>query len=143
MFECPRLKSSHMTFVKKFTQPQYLGTKFYTKKKVIQYDIGRFTSKQHKCFPGLLYLLINLHTYCDSQEEKDFKKIEFSLISHSPFLQTYLVYLGAPNMVKWGVPEKILQNAVQTCWSQVNRTLQSKIMTKSIFLADFPIVITI
>ena len=23
-------------------------------------------------------------------------------------------YLGAPNMVKWGVPEKILQNAVQT-----------------------------
>ena len=26
-------------------------------------------------------------------------------------------YLGAPNMVKWGVPEKILQNAVQTRWS--------------------------
>ena len=26
-------------------------------------------------------------------------------------------YLGAPNMVKWGVPEKILQKAVQTCWS--------------------------
>ena len=25
-------------------------------------------------------------------------------------------YLGAPNMVKWGVPEKILQNAVQTRW---------------------------
>ena len=23
-------------------------------------------------------------------------------------------YLGAPNMVKWDVPEKILQNAVQT-----------------------------
>ena len=23
-------------------------------------------------------------------------------------------YLGAPNMVEWGVPEKILQNAVQT-----------------------------
>ena len=23
-------------------------------------------------------------------------------------------YLGAPNKVKWGVPEKILQNAVQT-----------------------------
>ena len=34
-------------------------------------------------------------------------------------------YLGAPNMVKWGVPEKILQNAVQTRWSWVNRTLQS------------------
>ena len=26
-------------------------------------------------------------------------------------------YLGRPKMVKWGVPEKILQNAVQTCWS--------------------------
>ena len=26
-------------------------------------------------------------------------------------------YLGAPNIVKWGVPEKILQNAVQTRWS--------------------------
>ena len=26
-------------------------------------------------------------------------------------------YLGMPNMVKWGVPEKILQNAVQTHWS--------------------------
>ena len=24
-------------------------------------------------------------------------------------------YLGPPNMVKWGVPENILQNAVQTC----------------------------
>ena len=23
-------------------------------------------------------------------------------------------YLGVPNMFKWGVPEKILQNAVQT-----------------------------
>ena len=29
----------------------------------------------------------------------------------------YLAYLGVPNMVKWGVPEKILQNAVQTRWS--------------------------
>ena len=26
-------------------------------------------------------------------------------------------YLGARNMVKWGVPENILQNAVQTRWS--------------------------
>ena len=26
-------------------------------------------------------------------------------------------YLGAPNMVKWVVPETILQNAVQTRWS--------------------------
>ena len=42
-------------------------------------------------------------------------------------------YLGTPNMVKSGVPEKILQNAVLTRWSQVNRTLQSKVMTKSHF----------
>ena len=26
-------------------------------------------------------------------------------------------YMGAQNMVKWGIPEKILQNAVQTLWS--------------------------
>ena len=26
-------------------------------------------------------------------------------------------YLGAQNMVKWGIPEKILQNAVHTRWS--------------------------
>ena len=26
-------------------------------------------------------------------------------------------YLGAQNMVEWGIPEKILQNAVQTRWS--------------------------
>ena len=26
-------------------------------------------------------------------------------------------YFGTTNMVKWGVPEKILQNAVQTPWS--------------------------
>ena len=29
----------------------------------------------------------------------------------------YLAYLGAPKMVKWDVPEQILQNAVQTRWS--------------------------
>ena len=28
-----------------------------------------------------------------------------------------LAYLGAPNMVNWGVPENILQNAVQTRWA--------------------------
>ena len=24
------------------------------------------------------------------------------------------VYLGEPNMIEWGIPEQILQNAVQT-----------------------------
>ena len=50
-------------------------------------------------------------------------------------------YLGAPNMVKWGVPEKILQNAVQTRWSLVNRTLQSKVMTKSHFWLISPCIL--
>ena len=39
-------------------------------------------------------------------------------------------HLGARNIVMWGVPEKILQN-VQTHWPCVNRTPQSKVMTKS------------
>ena len=34
-----------------------------------------------------------------------------------PYLAYFGAYLGARNMVKWGVPEKILQNAVQTRWS--------------------------
>ena len=38
-------------------------------------------------------------------------------------------YLGTPNMVEWGVPEKILQNAVETRWSRSN------VMTKSHFFA--------
>ena len=48
-------------------------------------------------------------------------------------------YLGEPNMVKWGIPEKILQNAVQTRWPCVNRTPQSKVMTKSNFGATAPL----
>ena len=34
-----------------------------------------------------------------------------------PYLAYLGTYLGAQNMVKWGIPEKILQNAVQTSWS--------------------------
>ena len=37
-------------------------------------------------------------------------------LQHARSLAKY-AYLGAPNMVKWGVPEKILQNVVQTRWS--------------------------
>ena len=37
-----------------------------------------------------------------------------------------------------GIPEKILQNAVQTHWSKVNRTPQSKFMTKSHFFLISP-----
>ena len=38
----------------------------------------------------------------------------YQIKQHLAYLGTYL---GVPNMVKWGVPEKILQNAVQTRWS--------------------------
>ena len=31
-----------------------------------------------------------------------------------PYLAYLSAYMSAPNVVKWGVPEKILQNAVQT-----------------------------
>ena len=48
-------------------------------------------------------------------------------------------YSGARNMVKWGVLEKILQNAVQMRWSYVNRTLQSKVMIKSNFWPISPL----
>ena len=46
----------------------------------------------------------------------------FVIFSHSRNLKyakyAFLcAYLGAPNMVKWGVPEKILHNAVWTRWS--------------------------
>ena len=58
---------------------------------------------------------------------------------HMKFTLAKYAYLGAPNMVKWGVPEKILQNVVQTRCSKVNRTLQSKVMTKSNFWLISPL----
>ena len=42
----------------------------------------------------------------------------------------YLLYLGilraAPNLVEWGIPEKIIQNRVQTHWPHGHRNPQSK-----------------
>ena len=61
-----------------------------------------------------------------------------SSLSLSLSLAKY-AYLGAPNMAKWGAPEKILQKVVQTRWSEVNRTLQSKFMTKSNFWLISPL----
>ena len=60
---------------------------------------------------------------------------------HMPNMAKYAkyAYLGVRNMVTWGVPEKILQNAVQTHWSKVNRTPQSKFMTKSHFWPTSPL----
>ena len=43
----------------------------------------------------------------------------------------YLAYLGLPNMVKWGIPEKILRNAVKSRWPCVNKNPQSKVLAKS------------
>ena len=48
-------------------------------------------------------------------------------------------YLGKPNIVKWGIPEKIVQNAAQKHWPYVNTTLQTKGMTKSNFGARSPL----
>ena len=46
-------------------------------------------------------------------------------------------YLSAPNMAKWGVPEKILRNAVQTRWSvSIGPSVKSFDQIK--FLANFP-----
>ena len=36
-------------------------------------------------------------------------------------------YLGVPNMVKQGVPEKILQSAVQKRWPFVGRTTPQRV----------------
>ena len=41
-----------------------------------------------------------------------------------------------PNMVKWGIPEKILQNAVQTRWSLVKRAPQK--LWPNLIFARFP-----
>ena len=41
--------------------------------------------------------------------------------------------LGASNVAKLVIPGEILQNAVQTGWPCVNRTSQSKVVTKSHF----------
>ena len=61
----------------------------------------------------------------------------FAQIYISPSLRSiwlyFRAYLSAPNMVKRGIPEKILQNAVQTHWPCVNRTPQSKVTIKSHF----------
>ena len=49
--------------------------------------------------------------------------LEHIYINMRPKYRTWCIwpylgaYLSAPNMVKWGVPEKVLQNAVQTRWS--------------------------
>ena len=50
----------------------------------------------------------------------------------------YFAYLGTPNMVKWGIPEKILQNAVKTL---CQKDPPVKSYDQISFSADFPIII--
>ena len=38
------------------------------------------------------------------------------------------------NMAKWGIPEKRIKNAAQRCYSEVPRTLQSKVIAKNRFV---------
>ena len=88
-------------------------------------------------FGYLIYLMGRHHTAPVNWLQKLrflFVQITWCLPSQPLCLNAYL---DAPNMVKWGVPEKILQN-VQTHWPCVNRTPQSKVMTKSQF-RNFPI----
>ena len=63
-------------------------------------------------------------------------------------LITFRTAQNCPDLSNWlenpadgfkTVPKKILQNAVQTHWSQVNRTLQSKVKTISIFGPTAPL----
>ena len=48
-------------------------------------------------------------------------------------------YLGEPNIAQWSIPENIIQNAVQMRWSNVNKTPESKVKTKSIFYLISPL----
>ena len=62
-----------------------------------------------------------------------------------PYLAYLGAYLGASNMVKWGIPEKILPNAVLMRRPCVNWAPQSpfKSFDQISSLADIPVVITI
>ena len=43
------------------------------------------------------------------------------------------IWQGAPNMTKWGIPEKSTKNAAQKRWPRSRRTFQSKVITKNRF----------
>ena len=57
-----------------------------------------------------------------------------STLHHRDDMEVAIANLKAPNIVKWDIPEKIMQNAFQLYWPWVNRTSHSKVMTKSLFL---------
>ena len=50
---------------------------------------------------------------------------------------TYVTCQVSRKVGKWGIPEKSIKNAAQRRWSQVRRTLQSKVIARKRFL-DIP-----
>ena len=48
------------------------------------------------------------------------------------------IWQGAPNIAKWGIPEKSTKNTAQTGRPEVRRTLQSKVITKNQFSVISP-----
>ena len=46
-------------------------------------------------------------------------------------------------MAKWGIPEKSMKNVAQRCWSEVRKTLQSKVMAKIDFCIYIPLYFTL
>ena len=66
-----------------------------------------------------------------------FPKIEYGQISDI-WLFGYLdIWQGAPNIAKWGIPEKSKKNAAQTGRPEVRRTLPSKVITKKTDFREF------
>ena len=95
---------------------------------------GRKQSNRARDFKPICQLEFRyLHQNCDAQHFSDPNNVQPYYRDTPPYLARSIVtcpntanytknsirgaYLGTPNMVNWGVPEKILQNAVQTHWS--------------------------
>ena len=75
-----------MIFVKKFTRPEFLGQKFYPKKRVNR-DNGKFTTKQRKSFKST-----NLRQKCGN----------YPNITHNYPNITHTWVMIYPNMCKIG-----------------------------------------
>ena len=78
---------SDMIFVKKFTRPEFLGQKFYPKKRVNR-DNGKFTTKQRKSFKST-----NLQQKCG---------INYQNITHNYPNDTHTWVMIYPTMCKIG-----------------------------------------
>ena len=102
---------------------------------------------------GLCYISRSRYTRSNIKTSTSVKRhvIEYQIDQINQICHVRVTRPNMPNMHIWvhiwapqlwssgGVPEKILQNAGQTRRSQVNRTLQSKVMTKSNFWPISPL----